>query len=115
LQQQMQGRVGSWAYRRAEIAANLREKPGLHLVVVRYSPNHVVDQEWVYNDADIDKSKVVWAREMDEAHNRVLLDYFINRKVWLLRADESQREITPYPDAPESNFPASPTQIKPPH
>ena len=113
LQQQMQGRVGSWAYRRAEIAANLQEEPGLHLVVVRYSPNHIVDQEWVYNDADIDKSKVVWAREMDEAHNRVLLDYFINRKVWLLRADESHREITPYP-APELNFPASPTAIKHP-
>jgi hypothetical protein len=106
LQQQMQDRPGSWATRRVEIAAKLQEMPGLHLVMVRYSPNHVVDQEWVYNDADIDASKVVWARELDEEQNRRLMGYFTDRQTWLLQADESSRQITPYPA--RSNHPAAP-------
>jgi hypothetical protein len=97
LQQQMQGRTGSWAYQRAQIATKLQQMPGLHLVVVRYSPSHVVDQEWVYNDADIDASKVVWARELDEEHNQRLMDYFAGRNLWLLQADELPRRITRYP------------------
>jgi hypothetical protein len=51
---------------RAQIESHLEQIPGRELAIVRYSPEHNSLDEWVYNAADIDNSKVVWAREMDE-------------------------------------------------
>jgi hypothetical protein len=70
-----------------------------HLVIVRYGAEHSVHDEWVYNDADIDNSKVVWAREMDSERNLELMDYFKNRRVWLLQADAKVPDIVPYTEA----------------
>ena len=39
-------------------------------MLVRYAPDHEVFEEWVYNGADIDGSKVVWARDMGAEKNR---------------------------------------------
>jgi hypothetical protein len=69
---------------RARLEEQLRLRPGLDLVVVRYERGHDVHEEWVYNGADIDASPVVWAREMDEARNRRLFDHFEGRLIWLL-------------------------------
>ncbi|HSW49779.1 MAG TPA: hypothetical protein VLH09_06360 [Bryobacteraceae bacterium] len=82
---------------RAEIQSRLDETPGMHLIVVRYSAGHDPEREWVYNTADIDRAKVVWAREMDEASNRRLLAYFKGRRVWLLKADSASPKLSPYP------------------
>jgi uncharacterized protein (TIGR03437 family) len=42
----------------------------------------------VYNDADIDGSPVVWARELDDASNQKLIAYFTERSVWRFNPDE---------------------------
>ncbi len=52
--------------------------------------------EWVYNRADIDAAKVVWARDMSPAENRELLDYFRDRRAWLVEADAAPPKVTPY-------------------
>jgi hypothetical protein len=72
---------------RRKMMSRLEETPGNHLVLVRYTPDHDVQDEWVYNRADIDASKIVWARDMGIEQNRRLLQYYSNRKVWLLEPD----------------------------
>jgi len=86
---------------RAQVLDRLRAMPGAHLVIVRYTLRHDPGDEWVYNDAEIDKSKVVWAREMDPGSNRTLLRYFANRQPWLVEPDLSPPRLSPYdPNSP---------------
>jgi hypothetical protein len=79
---------------RSRVLNELEQTPGLHVVIVRYGPEHVVDDEWVYNRADIDRAKVVWARDMGEAGNDELTHYFSNRQIWLLQPDVAPEEVT---------------------
>ena len=84
---------------RARIEHALKADGGRHLIVVHYSERHNVDQEWVYNRANIDQEQVVWAREMSSPENENLLRYFEGRKVWLLDADAESPAVVPYPGA----------------
>jgi hypothetical protein len=92
-------RVPPWGINRAQLLAQLRAKPGQHLVVVRYGPNHNPHAEWVYNEASIDEARVVWAREMEPQQNTLLLQYFNDRSPWLLEADAAEPKIVPYTPA----------------
>ncbi len=58
-----------------------------HLVIVRYTTWHNALQEWVYDRADIDDAKTVWAREIPGVSMQPLLDYFRGRDVWLVEPD----------------------------
>jgi hypothetical protein len=91
--------LGTWAAigpERAAVAAQLSSLPGPHLVLVRYGSNHDPLLEWVYNGADIDRQKVVWARDMGEAQNAELLRYFSGRRVWSLDADDLPPKLMEY-------------------
>ena len=81
---------------RAEILAELDSWPGRHLVFVRYGPDHDSLAEWVYNEADIDHARVVWARDMGPAENEELIKYFKERRTWLLEADEMPPRLYAY-------------------
>jgi hypothetical protein len=90
--------LNQWAANRAATIESLKQQGGQHLIVVRYGPRHSSHQEWVYNEADIDNARVVWARDMDPARNRKLLEYFKDRHAWLLEADDDSRppHLEPY-------------------
>ena len=81
---------------RAKVAAQLEANPGKQLAIVRYSPQHAPFDEWVYNKADIDASKVVWARELRAASNLELLRYFHDRQAWLVEPDCDPPRVSPY-------------------
>jgi hypothetical protein len=81
---------------RAAIVKRLESEPGRQLAIVRYRHDHSPFEEWVYNDANIDASKIVWAREMDAARNRELINYFHDRRVWLVEPDEKPPALAPY-------------------
>ena len=89
--------TGGANWQRTEIAAQLNSMDGQHLVIVRYSQtHHNIHQEWVYNAADIDRARIVWAREIPGIDIQPLLDYYKNRKVWLIEPDVYPVPLTPY-------------------
>jgi hypothetical protein len=89
--------VASGGLQKARLQEELERAAGRHLVIVRYAPNRPIHSlEWVYNAADIDGAKVVWAREMDPQENLRLLRYFSDRRVWLVEPDKSPVRLVPY-------------------
>ncbi len=85
----------AFARDRAQVIRQLEETPGQHLVLVRYGPNHSVHNEWVYNTADVDGSRIVWAREMGSKPDAPLLQYYRGRHVWTLE-DDGPVQLKPY-------------------
>ena len=81
---------------RAKILRDLENTPGRHVVIVQFSDTHDPDREWVYNRADIDRARIIWARDMGEDENERLIRYFSDRKIWLLRADHAPPALQPH-------------------
>jgi hypothetical protein len=42
----------------------------------------------------------VWARDMGPAQNKELIDYFRDRHVWLVEADDTPPTVLPYGASP---------------
>jgi hypothetical protein len=100
---------------RARVLDQLEREPGRHLVIVRYRPDHEILGEWVYNRADIDNAKVVWARDMGAEKNEELLQYFKDRRVWLLEPENKPPEpiVHECPSSPCTNIVASGEKQRP--
>jgi len=82
--------------RRIYVNRQLAQIPGKLLVFVRYYPQHVFQDEWVYNAADIDGARVVWARDLGEPEDEKLRSYYPGRAVWLLEPDFRPPRLTPF-------------------
>ena len=84
--------IHHWFLQRQEIAERLDQNVGRHLIFVRYSKEHNLHQEWVYNSADIDGSQVIWARSMSSEMNEQLMAYYPDRIIWEVQPDKFGRE-----------------------
>jgi hypothetical protein len=82
--------------RRSVVEDALSKVPGKLLVFVRYSPLHIFQDEWVYNRADIDASRIVWARDLGAEEDEELRRYYPDRSVWLLEPDARPLRLSPY-------------------
>jgi multisubunit Na+/H+ antiporter MnhB subunit len=82
---------------RAKIEKLLEDTSGNHIVIVRYSPEHQPFPDWVYNRADIDRSRVIWARDMSPHENQELQNYYKDRVPWLLEPDAAPPRLTRIP------------------
>lgn len=87
------GVPGNWA--RAEIASRLESLPGEHLVIVR-SWDELQEGEWVYNGADLEHGKVIWAHEIPGKSLEPLIKYYSSRHVWRVEWDHSSPQLVPY-------------------
>ncbi len=81
---------------RIAINRQLDGEPGRQLVFVRYWPQHQF-QEWVHNAADIDRARVIWARDLGADENQKLLRYYPDRTAWFLEPDARPPRLTRYP------------------
>jgi len=95
--------------RRAAVYQQLAQAPGKQLVFVRYWPQHIFQDEWVYNAADIDHARTVWARDLGSTEDQKLLHYYPDRTAWLLEPDAMPPKLSPYrvEEAPKP-LPAAP-------
>lgn len=84
---------------RIAINRRLSRAPGKQLVFVHYSPRHRF-REWIHNAADIDASRVVWARDLGPIENQKLLRYYPHRTAWLVQPDVDPPQLSPYNPAP---------------
>ena len=98
--------------RRIFVNQQLNRVPGKLLVLVRYSPRHIFQDEWVYNRAAIDESRIVWARDLGDAENQPLLRYYPDRTALLLEPDAQPPRLTPYQPPPVPTIPSPPRAPK---
>jgi hypothetical protein len=82
--------------RRVAVASQLALAGGKQLVFVRYWPHHIFQDEWVYNAADIDGARVVWARDLGAVEDEKLRRYYPDRTAWVLEPDARPPRLTPY-------------------
>ena len=82
--------------RRLAVAKQIDQTPGRLLIFVRYAPHHIFQEEWVWNRADIDGSRVVLARDLGPTEDEQLIRYYPGRQVLLLEPDTLAPRLTPY-------------------
>ena len=91
----------SWQNYRKEMKKTMEATGDRHLVFVEYSPGHSFHAEWVFNDANIMDSRVIWAR-----HRSIELDREVVQEIrkqskheiitWKLDPDQKMG-LTTYP------------------
>jgi len=81
---------------RIAVNRQLSAQPGKQLAFVRYWPPHQF-KEWVYNGADIDHARIVWARDLGPEEDQKLIHYYPDRTVWLLEPDFRPPRLGPFP------------------
>lgn len=81
---------------RTAINQQLAAIPGKLVVLVQYSAHHIFQNEWVWNSADIDRSRVIWARDLGPAENSKLKDYYPDREFLLLQPDLQPPKLDRY-------------------
>jgi 4-amino-4-deoxy-L-arabinose transferase-like glycosyltransferase len=91
---------------RAAVAAEVLHHPGKQLCLVRYTPTHASWQEWVFNGADLQGERLLWARSLDPQTDRAVIAAFPGRQVWLVTPDFAGHLVAPYD--PSIPFPATP-------
>jgi hypothetical protein len=92
---------------RIAIDERLAQAPGKHLVFVHYWPQHGF-HEWIHNEADIDRARVVWAGDLGPAEDERLRRYYPDRTAWVIEPDAHPARLTPYEPASEPALPPSP-------
>jgi hypothetical protein len=80
--------------RRIFVDRQLARIPGRLLVFVRYSPRHIFQDEWVYNEADPAAARVIWARDLGSEADLELQQNYPGRTVLFLDPDARPPNLT---------------------
>ena len=69
-------------------------RSGRHLVFVRYAADHPVEDEWVYNGADLAAAPILWAHAMGDAADAAVSAAYAPRQTWVLTVGKATHTIT---------------------
>ena len=79
----------------------LAERPelarGRQLVLVRYTADHPVTDEWVYNGADLATQPIVWARSLGPTQDAAVVSAYGPRRTWVLTVGRSTHALAAWP------------------
>ena len=78
------------------ITRALERIPGEHLVFVKTKTDPFNLLQWIYNAADIDASRIVWARDLGPERDAQLAAYFHGRQVWLVDPNVEPATLAKY-------------------
>jgi hypothetical protein len=79
---------------RHRVADRLSAIEGQHVVFVKYGQTHNYRDEWVYNDAAIDASRIVWCRAISPEDDARVLRYYQGRQFWLAEVESGMVRVT---------------------
>lgn len=86
---------GRATYVKPEIEEYFNNSADKYLAIVSYQPDQSVHDEIVYNKADIENSKFIWANDLGKEKNCLLIKHFQERKILQFIVSPSQIKITP--------------------
>jgi hypothetical protein len=72
---------------RVRVTREVLREPGKQLCLVRYTPGHEGWQEWVFNGADLQNERLIWARSLDQKTDDAVIAAYPGRTVWLVKPD----------------------------
>lgn len=86
---------------RSRLAAQLDTIPGKHLVLEPPTKDNIIstNHDLVWNLADIDKQRIVWARDLRPTWTATAIHYYPDRKVWIVSGSNRNAHLEPYPTA----------------
>jgi hypothetical protein len=96
-----------FAVRQDSIARSLVADGRRHLVLVSYGSTHDVDEEWVYNRANLTEAPIVWARSLTSEKDARLLAHFRDRVAWRLQVDSAGEPFQLRPASSSPRFEVS--------
>jgi hypothetical protein len=81
---------------RSAMRMQLEQRGGTHLVFVRYADEFSLHIEWVYNSADLDGAKVIFAHDLGARRNAALIAAYAGRSIWIASVSDTQQPLMPY-------------------
>jgi hypothetical protein len=97
--------AATWKQNHEMISEMVTDGKTKALIFVKYE-GAWASKEWVYNDADIDASPIIWARSLGPKKDRELLDYYASqhRKLWLVKIGKTWVSIEPLKPESEHSY-----------
>jgi hypothetical protein len=96
------------------LTAELAKTPGNHLVFVKAKTDPANLYQWIYNAADLNSARNVWARDLGDAENAQLAASMAGRTVWMVDPNVTPATLAPYNPATPKIALQSRTQPPPP-
>ncbi len=100
---------------RQAVVDYLADIPGKHLLLVTYVDGHIVHNEYVYNLADPESQRILWARSFSDAEDRAFVADYADRTAWKLFVRNGALWIIPFGDYMQNPISRSEaeTELKP--